>query len=44
MVVIQGKIVRQEAINLDGIYEKKRKQVEVQRKMSVIAFDILNRC
>jgi len=33
--VEKGKIVRQEAINLDGVYEKKRKQVEVQRKIAI---------
>jgi len=33
--VEKGKIVRQEAISLDGFYEKKRKQVEVQRKIAI---------
>ena len=29
----QGKIVRQETTNIDGQYERKRKQVEIQKKM-----------
>ncbi|KAH8915436.1 ATPase V1 A1 complex subunit E [Atractiella rhizophila] len=30
----KGKIVRQESINIDATYERKRKQVEVQRKIA----------
>ena len=33
LVVAQGKIVRQEKINIDASYEKKAKQGEIQKKM-----------
>lgn len=34
-VVEQGKIVRQETANIDASFEKRKKQVEVQKRMSV---------
>lgn len=30
---IQAKIVRQETTNIDALYDRKRKQVEIQKKM-----------
>jgi hypothetical protein len=29
----QGKIVRQESTNIDALYERKRKQANIQKKM-----------
>lgn len=33
--ISQGKIVRQESVNIDANFEKKKKQVEIERKMYV---------
>jgi hypothetical protein len=33
--VSQGKIVRQESTNIDALYERKRKQADIQKKMYV---------
>jgi V-type H+-transporting ATPase subunit E len=41
-VSFQGKIVRQECNNVDAQYERKRKQVEIQKQMSVFLHVILH--
>lgn len=36
-LVVQGKIVRQESANIDANFERKKKQVEIEKKMCVAA-------
>lgn len=36
----QGKIVRQETLNIDASFEKKRKQADIAKKMSVLLYSI----